>query len=62
MSNDRDIGFFRNLSLVLNAFSGFPLGISDVQLWSRSVERLGKQISQHLAMPDLLDVFLISLA
>jgi hypothetical protein len=38
LSNDRDVGFFIHPTLVLDAEDGFPLGLSDVHLWSRPLE------------------------
>ncbi len=51
VGNNRDIGFFIHPSLVLNAATGFPLGLSDVQLWSRPVERLDKQTRRYKELP-----------
>lgn len=44
-------GFFIHPTLVLNAVSGFPLGISDVQLWSRPPGHLDKQSRQYKTLP-----------
>ena len=51
VGNDRDLGFFIHPSLVLNADSGFPLGISDVQLWSRPMAHQGKHTRNYKELP-----------
>ncbi len=51
VGNDQDLGFFIHPTLVLNAESGCPLGISDVQLWSRRPERPDKQSRRYKALP-----------
>lgn len=51
VGNDRDLGFFIHPSLVLNADSGFPLGISDVQLWSRPMAHLDKHTRNYKELP-----------
>jgi hypothetical protein len=43
VGNNKDIGFFIHPTLVLDAESGFPLGLSDVQLWTRDAVRLQKK-------------------
>ena len=35
VGNNKDVGFYIHPTLVLDAVSGFPLGLSAVQLWSR---------------------------
>ena len=39
VGNNKDVGFFIHPSLAVDAESGFPLGLSNVQLWTRSPER-----------------------
>lgn len=51
VGNDRDLGFFIHPTLVLDGSSGFPLGISHVQLWSRPVEHLSKRARRYKALP-----------
>jgi hypothetical protein len=51
VGNNRDIGFFIHPTLILDAQSGFPLGLSTVQLWSRAPERLDKQQRQYQTLP-----------
>lgn len=51
VGNDQDLGFFIHPTLVLNGASGFPLGISHVQLWSRRLERPDKQTRRYKELP-----------
>lgn len=51
LSNDRDLGFFIHPTLVVDGTSGFPLGISHVQLWSRPVEHLDKRERRYKELP-----------
>ena len=51
VGNNRDVGFFIHPSLVVDAESGFPLGLSHVQLWSRDPERPSKQERQSAKLP-----------
>ncbi|UJB72239.1 hypothetical protein HRE53_26850 (plasmid) [Acaryochloris sp. 'Moss Beach'] len=39
VGNDRDVGFFVHPTLALDAATGFPLGLSTVQLWTRDPNR-----------------------
>lgn len=43
VGNNTDIGFFIHPTLVVDASSGLPLGLSHIQLWNRAVERLSKE-------------------
>lgn len=43
VGNNRDIGLFMHPTLALNAETGFPLGLSTIQLWSRDVDHADKQ-------------------
>lgn len=43
VGNHRDIGFFIHPSLVLDAQSNFPLGISALHLWTRAFEPADQQ-------------------
>ena len=47
LSNARDVGFFVHPTLVLDADDGFPLGISDVHLWSRPIEQADKHTRKY---------------
>jgi hypothetical protein len=40
--NDNFIGFFLHCSLVIDAESSFPLGFSDIQIWNRHFDKVGK--------------------
>ena len=40
VGNNTDVGFYIHPTLVLDGESGIPLGLSTVQLWSRSLARL----------------------
>jgi hypothetical protein len=51
VGNNRDLGFFIHPTLVLNAASGFPLGISDVQVWSRPRDHLDKHSRRYPTLP-----------
>ncbi len=51
LSNDRDLGFFIHPRLVVEARSGFPLGVSPVQLWSRPLEHLDKRERRYKGLP-----------
>ena len=39
VGNDRDVGFFIHPTLALDAATGFPLGLSALQLWTRAPNR-----------------------
>jgi Transposase DDE domain len=39
VGNNKDVGFFIHPTLAVDAENGFPLGLSNVQLWTRSPER-----------------------
>ena len=39
VGNNKDVGFFIHPSLAVDAENGFPLGLSNVQLWTRAAER-----------------------
>jgi len=43
VGNNRDLGFWLHPSLVLDAKSGFPLGLSHIRSWHRSMERSTKE-------------------
>ena len=54
VGNNQDVGFWIHPSLVLEAESGFPLGLSDVKVWRRAKERPDKHARQykHLAIEE----------
>ena len=39
VGNNKDVGLFIHPTLAVDAENGFPLGLSNVQLWTRSAER-----------------------
>lgn len=51
VGNDRDIGFFIHPTLVLNAESGFPLGLSAIHLWSRELDHADKHQRDYQNLP-----------
>jgi Transposase DDE domain len=51
VGNNRDLGFFIHPTLVLNAESGFPLGLSSVQLWSRARGHADKHERSYASLP-----------
>lgn len=42
VGNNQDLGFFIHPTLVVDAVSGFPFGLSTIQLWHRAPNRLDK--------------------
>lgn len=54
VGNHEELGFYIHPTLVLNAGSGFPLGLSAVQVWHRPTERLDKRSRKYkqLAIED----------
>jgi hypothetical protein len=54
VGNNEDIGFFIHPTLVLNAETGLPLGLSDIQVWTRDADRriLSKQEKRVLAIEE----------
>lgn len=51
VGNNRDIGFFIHPTLVVNAESGFPLGLSTVQIWSRAIDHADKHQRHYQTLP-----------
>ena len=51
VGNNRDVGFFLHPTLVLDGETGFPLGISAVQLWSRAAHRPSKKERKYSRLP-----------
>ena len=47
VGNNKDVGFFIHPTLVLDADTGFPLGISAVQLWTRQADRSGDRSTRR---------------
>jgi Transposase DDE domain len=51
VGNNKDLGFFIHPTLVLNAESGFPLGLSNVQIWHRGLEHKDKHQRRYKNLP-----------
>lgn len=51
VGNNHDIGFFLHPTLVADADSGFPLGLSAIQLWHRDPKRPDKHERQYPQLP-----------
>lgn len=51
VGNNRDRGFFIHPTLVVNAQTGFPLGLSTIQLWHREVNHLDKHQRRYPNLP-----------
>jgi Transposase DDE domain len=51
VGNNKDLGFFIHPTLVLNAESGFPLGLSNVQIWNRALEHKDKHHRRYKNLP-----------
>jgi Transposase DDE domain len=51
VGNNTDVGFFLHPTLVLDAETGFPLGLSAVQLWTREANRPSKAARKYSRLP-----------
>lgn len=51
VGNNRDLGFFIHPALVVNAQTGFPLGLSTIQLWHREVNHSDKHQRRYSSLP-----------
>jgi hypothetical protein len=51
VGNNQDLGFFLHPTLVADAASGFPLGLSTIQLWHREPERPDKHQRRYPQLP-----------
>jgi hypothetical protein len=51
VGNNQDVGFFLHPTLVADAESGFPLGLSAIQLWHRDPQRPDKHQRQYPQLP-----------
>ncbi len=51
VGNNQDVGFFIHPTLVLDAENGFPLGLSNVQVWTRSPDRPSKAEHDRSKLP-----------
>ena len=43
VGNNKDLGFFLHPTMILDAETGFPLGLSAIQLWTREPGHLTKK-------------------
>ena len=51
VGNHTDVGFYLHPTLILDSESGFPLGVSTLQLWSRDLEHHNKYERQYQNLP-----------
>lgn len=51
VGNNRDKGFFIHPTLVVNAETGFPLGLSTIQLWHRNLNHPDKHQRRYPNLP-----------
>jgi hypothetical protein len=51
VGNNQDVGFFLHPTLILDAQSGFPLGLSHVQLWTREAGHKTKKERNYQKSP-----------
>ena len=51
VGNNKDIGFFIHPTLVLNAETGFPLGLSSIQTWTRPLNHANKKERDYQKLP-----------
>lgn len=51
VGNNHDVGFFLHPTLVVDAASGFPLGLSAIQLWHRDPKRPDKHERAYPQLP-----------
>jgi hypothetical protein len=51
VGNNTDVGFFIHPTLAVDAESGFPLGLSHVQLWTRPPARPGNRDQTYPTLP-----------
>lgn len=51
VGNHQDVGFFLHPTLVANAETGCPLGLSTIQLWHCERERPDKHQCRYLQLP-----------
>lgn len=51
VGNNSDLGFFIHPTLVVNAETGFPLGISHMQFWRREIGHANKQERGYQNLP-----------
>ncbi len=55
VGNNRDVGFFIHPTLVVDGESGFPLGKSRLQLWSRALDHADKHQRNYQKLPPIAE-------
>lgn len=51
IGDNESLGFFFHPSLVIDAESGYCIGFSDIQIWTRPVDRLDKHDREYKKLP-----------
>jgi hypothetical protein len=51
VGNNKDVGFFIHPTLVVDASNGFPLGLSNIKLWTRALEHPDKHEREYAKLP-----------
>lgn len=51
VGNNKDVGFFIHPTLAVDAETGFPLGLSNIQVWTRESDRPDKQERDRSKLP-----------
>lgn len=51
VGNNQDVGFFIHPTLIVDSQSGFPLGLSTIQLWTREFNHLKKEERNYQKQP-----------
>ena len=51
VGNNKDVGFFLHPTMILDAETGFPLGLSAIQLWTREPGHPTKKELDYQTLP-----------
>ena len=51
VGNNTDVGFYIHPTLMLDSESGFPLGLSSIQFWTRDLEHQNKEERNYKKLP-----------
>ena len=51
VGNNTDVGFYIHPTLIVDSHSGFPLGLSTIQLWSRDFDHQNKYERNYQKLP-----------
>ena len=51
VGNNKDVGFYIHPTLVVDSESGFPLGLSTIQLWTRDLDHQDKYERNYQKLP-----------